>query len=64
MMMTAIIPTWNRAGLLGRAIRSVLAQRPAPCELIVVDDGSTDDTPRVVRELAGEAAAPIRLIRG
>lgn len=62
-MISAIIPTWNRAGLLGRAIRSVLAQRPAPCELIVVDDGSTDDTPRVVRELAGEAAAPIRLIR-
>lgn len=62
-MISVIIPTWNRVGLLGRAIRSVLAQDPAPCELIVVDDGSTDDTPNVVREMAGQAAVPICLLR-
>ncbi len=45
---TAIIPTYNRAALLPRAIRSVLAQTHRPVELIVVDDGSADDTEAVV----------------
>lgn len=39
-----ILPTYNRADLLGRSIRSVLAQGYGAFELIVVDDGSTDET--------------------
>jgi len=41
---SAIIPTYNDAGRLRCAIASVLAQTEPPVELIVVDDGSTDDT--------------------
>src|SRR5579863_2194788 len=41
---SVIIPTDNRAKLLFAAIASVVAQRGAQFELIVVDDGSTDDT--------------------
>lgn len=41
---SVIIPTWNDAAVVGRAVASVLAQRFADFELIVVDDGSTDDT--------------------
>src|SRR2546426_1031029 len=44
---SVIVPTYNRAGLLPRALQSVLAQSCADFELIVVDDGSTDATPRV-----------------
>ena len=46
----AIIPTYNRAGLVNRAIASVLAQTFPPAEVIVVDDGSTDDTKRTIAQ--------------
>jgi glycosyltransferase involved in cell wall biosynthesis len=45
---TAIIPTYNRAEFLREAITSVLAQTRPPAEILVVDDGSTDETPAVV----------------
>ena len=44
-----IIPAYNRAGVISRAIDSVLAQDFGDFELIVVDDGSTDSTVEVAR---------------
>ncbi len=43
-----VLPTYNRANLLGRAIESILGQSWRAFELIVVDDGSTDHTPEAV----------------
>jgi len=43
-LVSAIIPTYNRANLVGEAIESVLGQTYPHVEVIVVDDGSTDDT--------------------
>ena len=45
---SVVIPTYNRALLLGRSIRSVLGQSYEDFEVVVIDDGSTDGTAEVV----------------
>jgi len=50
---SVVLPTYNRSQTLERAVRSVLAQSFSDLELIVVDDGSTDDTGKLARDLAG-----------
>ncbi|MFC1837341.1 glycosyltransferase family 2 protein [Thermodesulfobacteriota bacterium] len=50
MQVSIIIPTYNRARSLGKAVDSVLAQSYRDFELIVVDDGSDDDTADLLRK--------------
>lgn len=45
---SVILPTYNRANMIGKAIDSVLKQHYPNWELLVVDDGSTDNTKQVV----------------
>jgi glycosyltransferase involved in cell wall biosynthesis len=58
MTVTVVITTYNYARFLGDAISSVLNQTRRADEIIVIDDGSTDDPAAVVRGFAG-----VRLIR-
>jgi glycosyltransferase involved in cell wall biosynthesis len=56
------MPVRNGARWLGEAVASVIAQSLSDWELIAIDDGSTDDTPRILSEYAGRDSR-IRVIR-
>ena len=47
---SVVIPAWNAARYIGEAIDSVLSQSVAPDEIIIVNDGSTDDTIECIRK--------------
>lgn len=59
-MISVIIPTYNRADVIHVSIESVLKQTYGDFELIIIDDGSSDDTKRVV---AGYDDPRIRYVR-
>ena len=72
-IVSVVIPTFNRWPLVGEAVESVLAQSYANFELIVVDDGSTDETQEELAKLgsrlqlfakAGEGVAAVRKTPG
>ncbi|MBD1549868.1 glycosyltransferase family 2 protein [Pseudomonas typographi] len=61
-LISVVIPAYNYADLLPRAVNSVLAQLDAGTELLVIDDGSTDATPRVLQQLWAEHGGRFRML--
>lgn len=53
-MVSVIIPTYNRAASIEKSIESVIGQSYRDIEVIIVDDGSTDDTEQIVKRIRDE----------
>ena len=51
-LVSTIIPVYNRPKFLIESVNSVLAQTHRPIEIIIVDDGSTDETPQIAEQLS------------
>jgi glycosyltransferase involved in cell wall biosynthesis len=62
MFVSVVMPVYNGQAFLREAIGSVLAQTHRDFELLAVDDGSTDDSPAILREVAA-ADSRLRVIR-
>jgi glycosyltransferase involved in cell wall biosynthesis len=50
--LSVVLPNYNHGRLIARALTALLAQERAPDEIIVIDDGSTDDSLRVIEQIA------------
>jgi len=60
--LSVVLPNYNHAGLIGRALRALTEQERAPDEIIVIDDASTDDSVRVIEGFAATAPT-VKLLR-
>jgi Glycosyl transferase family 2 len=59
---SVVVPLYNKATYIERTLRSIAAQTVQPLEIIVVNDGSTDDGPAVVKGLIEAELGPIQLV--
>jgi alpha-1,3-rhamnosyltransferase len=48
---SVVVPSFNHAPFVERTLRSVFRQTPPPLELVVIDDGSRDDSPRIIERV-------------
>ncbi len=63
MKISVLMATYNNGQYIRSALESILQQSYSPMEIMVVDDGSTDDTEEVVRDLIQKSALPIHYLK-
>jgi glycosyltransferase involved in cell wall biosynthesis len=61
-LVSVIVPVYNGAKFLREALESVSPQNYAPMEIIVIDDGSTDETAQVVQAFTEQSRAPVQYV--
>ena len=59
---SVVVPSYNHAQYVAMTLRSIMKQTLLPAELVVIDDGSTDGSPRVIEEALKECPFPCELI--
>ena len=60
MRISVVIPCYNCAGTIGRTLESIFRQSRPPDELVTVDDGSTDDTLKILKQFSGRITVESR----
>jgi glycosyltransferase involved in cell wall biosynthesis len=60
--LSVVLPNYNHAKFIGRALAALLGQERAADEVVVIDDGSTDDSVAVIERIAAATPA-IRMLR-
>ena len=63
-LFSVVCPTYNSAEFIGNTLKSVIEQTYAASEIVVVDDGSTDNTVQIILAVKKISSIPIRLIEG
>jgi len=61
---SVVIPSYNHARFVATAIESALAQTLEPCEVLVVDDGSTDGTREILERILRASDGRVRVLLG
>jgi alpha-1,3-rhamnosyltransferase len=59
---SVVVPSYNHAQFVETTLRSIMKQTFAPAELIVIDDGSTDDSPQLIARVLTECPFPCELV--
>ena len=59
---SVVVPSYNHAPFVGDCLRSIIKQSQPPSELIVIDDGSTDDSPNTIAAVLSDCPFPTELI--
>ena len=59
---SVVVPSYNHAPFIERTLRSVFRQTHAPRELLVIDDGSRDDSPRIIERVLRDCPVPCDLV--
>src|SRR2546422_8517297 len=57
-----VVPSHNHARFVESTLRSIMKQTLRPAELLVIDDGSTDDSPRVIERVLRDCPSPCELV--
>lgn len=61
-LVSVLLPAYNEAAVIEASLRSLVALRYPRLEIIVIDDGSQDDTAERARQVAAESRLPVRVI--
>lgn len=59
---SVVVPSYNHARFVEKTLRSIFKQTHAPAELLVIDDGSDDDSPRIVERVLRDCPFPCELV--
>jgi alpha-1,3-rhamnosyltransferase len=57
-----VVPSYNHAKFIETTLRSIMKQTLPPAQLLVIDDGSTDDSPRIIERVLRDCSFPCELI--